>query len=246
LGSGNWVELDARLSHGIGSSDMNLYVPDAVFAGGTYVYLYSKFGVNVGCNGGFEQWATGESLVTPTGTISGTVFNASANNAPYAGATVTLGQLSTTTNASGNYSFSNLAVGSGPFANFTKYTVAAVAPSGFTVTPPQTVVLTTPAVTGLNFYLTAVQTFSISGFVTDNGSPNTAYTVTLTDTTTHVTRTFTASASSAYSFSNLTARDNYTVTVSSPGNMDTPTSYIINNLMNNLTNENFLITARTT
>jgi hypothetical protein len=247
MGAGNWVELNARLSHGSGSSDMILYVPSARFAGGSYVYLYSKFGIHDDCNGGYEEWATGRSLVTATGSISGTVFNASANNTPYAGATVTLGQLSTVTNANGNYSFSNLAVGSGPFANFTNYTVAAIAPLGFTVTPAQTVALTltSPNVTGVNFYLNAVQTFSIGGFVTDNGSPGTSYTVTLTDTTTHVTRTVTASASSSYSFTNLTAGHNYTVTLSSPGNMDTPTSYIINNLMNNVTNEDFLITPRT-
>src|SRR5207253_1005441 len=43
----NWVKLDSRLSSGSGSGDMLMYVPDQALAGITYVYLYSKFGVNL-------------------------------------------------------------------------------------------------------------------------------------------------------------------------------------------------------
>jgi hypothetical protein len=76
LGAGNWVKLDARLSTGSGSSDMVLDVPEAALAGGTYLYLYSRFGDNVGANGGFEEWAKqgpgGGPVVTGV-TITGTV-----------------------------------------------------------------------------------------------------------------------------------------------------------------------------
>jgi hypothetical protein len=76
----NWVKLDASLSHGNGSGDMFLFVPDALFASPTgnpnpYVYLYSKFGVNDGANGGFEQWAPGQgATLPPPATLSGVVF----------------------------------------------------------------------------------------------------------------------------------------------------------------------------
>jgi hypothetical protein len=56
----SWVKLDTGLAgSGSGSGDMLALIPDSVFAGpGQYVYLYSKFGINESCNGGFEEWAT--------------------------------------------------------------------------------------------------------------------------------------------------------------------------------------------
>jgi hypothetical protein len=58
----NWVELNSSLSHGNGSGDMFLFVPDSLLASPTgnpdpYIYLYSKMGVHFGANSGFEQWA---------------------------------------------------------------------------------------------------------------------------------------------------------------------------------------------
>jgi hypothetical protein len=59
-GEDSWVKLDTGLAgSGSGSGDMLALIPDSVFAGsGQYVYLYSKFGMNESCNGGFEEWAT--------------------------------------------------------------------------------------------------------------------------------------------------------------------------------------------
>lgn len=59
-GEDSWVKLDTGLvGSGSGSGDMLALIPESVFAGpGQYVYLYSKFGVNESCNGGFEEWAT--------------------------------------------------------------------------------------------------------------------------------------------------------------------------------------------
>ena len=37
-GDGNWVKLDARLTHGSGSGDMLLYVPNSAFAGASGSY----------------------------------------------------------------------------------------------------------------------------------------------------------------------------------------------------------------
>ena len=49
-GACNWVALDAALTHGNGSGDMYLYVPDQVFAAAgnpnPFVYLYSEFRVH--------------------------------------------------------------------------------------------------------------------------------------------------------------------------------------------------------
>ncbi len=59
-GEDSWVKLDTGLAgSGSGSGDMLALIPDSVFVGsGQYVYLYSKFGMNESCNGGFEEWAT--------------------------------------------------------------------------------------------------------------------------------------------------------------------------------------------
>jgi hypothetical protein len=59
----NQVELDASLSHGSGSGDMYVLVPESDFlghSGSEYLYLYSHFSKSAG---GFEEWAT-----TPTTT----------------------------------------------------------------------------------------------------------------------------------------------------------------------------------
>jgi hypothetical protein len=57
LGADSWIGLDYKLNHGSGSGDMLAYIPDDLFVGGDYVYLYSKFGENWANNAGFEEWA---------------------------------------------------------------------------------------------------------------------------------------------------------------------------------------------
>lgn len=90
-GAGNRVDLNYLLeSSGSGKSDMFLYVPDTLFTGGSFVYLYSEFGIfekkkqaakdEIPCTAGptpclgpqddtsgFEEWAVG----APTGVIRG-------------------------------------------------------------------------------------------------------------------------------------------------------------------------------
>src|SRR5207248_542910 len=61
LGADNWLKLDAGLGSGSGSGDLYAYIPDAAFAGGRYVYLYSKFGAHVANTGGYEEWAVAQS-----------------------------------------------------------------------------------------------------------------------------------------------------------------------------------------
>jgi hypothetical protein len=80
-GTTNSVTLNAALSHGSGSSDMVLFLPDSLFtsaAGVTsanpYVYLYSKFGVNFGANAGFEEWAPGHGKIPLPATLGGFVY----------------------------------------------------------------------------------------------------------------------------------------------------------------------------
>ncbi len=53
----NWIKLDAVLGNGSGSGDMRAYIPSALFVGGDYVYLYSKFGENCANHGGYEEWS---------------------------------------------------------------------------------------------------------------------------------------------------------------------------------------------
>src|SRR5579859_2889411 len=90
-GATNRVDLNYLLeSSGSGKSDMFLYVPDTLFTGGSFVYLYSEFGIfekkktaaknEVPCTAGptpcggpqddtsgFEEWGVG----APTGIIRG-------------------------------------------------------------------------------------------------------------------------------------------------------------------------------
>jgi SdrD B-like domain len=133
----NWIKLNSALSHGNGSGDMYVFVPDSVLASATnpdpYVYLYSKFGVHFGANGGFEQWAPGVGGVLPPSVVplpaglSGFVYadanrdgvrqsaepglsgititltGFDANGKPVTQTTVTLGD--------GSYAFKNLAAG---------------------------------------------------------------------------------------------------------------------------------------
>ncbi|TKJ38244.1 MAG: hypothetical protein CEE38_05655 [Planctomycetes bacterium B3_Pla] len=57
VGGDEWILLDYKLNHGSGSGDMLAYIPDSLFVGGDYVYLYSIFGENYASNAGFEEWA---------------------------------------------------------------------------------------------------------------------------------------------------------------------------------------------
>ena len=57
-GGDNYVKLDYALGSGSGSGDMAVYIPDSLFKGGKYVYLYSQFGLQSCCTSGdgFEEW----------------------------------------------------------------------------------------------------------------------------------------------------------------------------------------------
>ena len=55
-GGDNWVHIDYSLNAGSGSGDVWFYAPDSLFAGATYVTLYSRFGENFGNNDGYEEW----------------------------------------------------------------------------------------------------------------------------------------------------------------------------------------------
>jgi hypothetical protein len=181
-GGDNWVKLDSRLSSGSGSGDMLMYVPDQALsaAGGGYVYLYSKFGVNFAGNSGFEEWAAGKLLVgTPTGGITGTVTtrDSSGSTVPVVDLTVFLdannngvldaGEAFAVTNAAGQYSFSSLAVGLGTFTNYSVSVVQQYNPDGTAMwdQPPTAVPVTVNAgqVTVQDFSLTAVPPSSGGG-----------------------------------------------------------------------------------
>jgi hypothetical protein len=151
----SWVKLDYRLNSGSGSGDMLLYVPASAFAGGAYVYLYSKFGGHYASNAGFQEWAVGQSPVMNTGSISGIKFHDANQNGVRDADELTLSdwvifldannngvldenEVYTITDGNGRYSFHELATGPG----FT-YFVREVQQDGWqqTTQNPQAIVL---------------------------------------------------------------------------------------------------------
>jgi hypothetical protein len=138
-GGTNWVELNARLSHGLGSSDMALLVPDSYFlkaatSSNPYVYLFSRFGDNFATNGGFEQWAVQKGTGPVPSSLSGTV-TLQQGGSPVSGTMVKLTGVDSNGNSitlyavtdnNGFYSFDNLTAGT--------YTISVVPPSGYTDT----------------------------------------------------------------------------------------------------------------
>lgn len=74
------VKLNANLNTGTGKGDMEILVPDSVFGGATYVYLYSRFGPLYWTNGGAEEWGVRPSPVSAPGTLSGYVYWDANNN----------------------------------------------------------------------------------------------------------------------------------------------------------------------
>jgi hypothetical protein len=127
----NWVKMDASLTHGNGSGDAFVFIPDALLVSPTgtpdpYVYVYSKFGERHASNGGFEQWApgVGAELPGPTGSLSGFVYHDvnqngffDADDTGIAGVLLTLTGTddlgspftrTTTTNEDGSYAFVGL------------------------------------------------------------------------------------------------------------------------------------------
>jgi hypothetical protein len=162
------------------------------------------------------QSAPASASVTIVNSI-GSSFSISGNVAPPAsasGVTVTLSGASnatTTTDSSGNYSFAGLANGG--------YTVTP-AKSGFTFTPaslPETV--SNANITGANFTIQSVPTFSISGTISPAASGSGA-TVTLSGTSSGTT---TADTSGNFTFNGL-LNGSYTVTPSKAGFSFTPAS----------------------
>jgi hypothetical protein len=165
--SDHQVLLDYRLNSGSGSGDMLLYVPDALFTGGNYVYLYSKFGETYASNAGFQEWSVGLSSVTNTGgSISGFKFGDSNGNGMWDQDEVGLrdwviyldtnnnhildnGEVYTLTDATGHYSFNNLATGGG-FAYYVRE-VAQEFWSQTTDDPPVIYLLTNESRMDINF-----------------------------------------------------------------------------------------------
>lgn len=165
---------------------------------------------------------------TQTFSISGTVSGAVAQ-----GVTMTLtgsNTGSTTTDASGNYSFANLGQGS--------YTVTPKL-VGYSFTPVnQQVTISNANVTGVNFTSMAVQTFSISGTVTLNGTGQSGVTMTLTGAGSGTTTT---DSNGNYTFSGLNA-GTYTITPSKSGFTYNPTNLTVTITTGNVTGQNFTAT----
>jgi hypothetical protein len=135
----------------------------------------------------------------------------------------------TTTDTSGNYSFTGLVNGS--------YTVTP-SKTGYTFTPTsKSVTISSANVAGENFTATAV--YSISGTVTAGGSALSGVTMTLSGT---ASATTTTDASGNYSFTGL-VNGSYTVTPSKTGYTFTPTSKSVTISSANVTAQNFAATA---
>jgi SdrD B-like domain len=167
--------------------------------------------------------------ITPTYNISGAV-----SGDILAGVTINLtgvATASTTTDASGNYSFTGRANGT--------YTVIPVM-AGYTFNPVSSVAFVSGAsVTNTNFVATATSasTYSISGTVT--GAVQAGVTMTLSGTT---TGTAVTNASGYYSFSGL-ADGSYTVTPTLTGYTFTPANLSITLSSADSTGNNFTSVA---
>jgi hypothetical protein len=64
-GGDSWIILDSNLNSGNGWGDMFAYIPNSVFTGGDYVYLYSRFGEHEAQSGSFEEWAVRLGVAPP-------------------------------------------------------------------------------------------------------------------------------------------------------------------------------------
>jgi hypothetical protein len=156
------------------------------------------------------------------------------------GATVALTQgtttiATTTTDASGNYTFANLANGS--------YTVAPTK-TGYTFSPANRAVTIAGAnVTAVNFTISAALIYGISGSITPAASGSGAI-VALTQGTTTIA-TVTADGSGNYSFTSL-AIGSYTVTPSKSGFAISPASQTVTIAGANVAGVNFSANAAST
>lgn len=145
---GNWIKLNSGLNPGNGKANMVALIPDSALGGGSYVYVYSKFGATLPAHGGFESWGVaGSGSLTATGSINGNVFNdVNANGTLNTGepglgnwmVTITSGvpgatPVSVQTKSDGSYSFNNLAFGLGSFST---YTVTVTQQIDWTATTP--------------------------------------------------------------------------------------------------------------
>lgn len=67
-GGDNSILLDASLNPGSGKGDMRALIPNSLFVGGPFVYLFSEFGLADPSEGGFEEWAVleGDGVIIPS------------------------------------------------------------------------------------------------------------------------------------------------------------------------------------
>jgi RHS repeat-associated protein len=172
-------------------------------------------------------------------TVSGRV--ATAQGAGIQGVNVTatggpFGDASATTGSDGNYTISGLLV------EGYNYTVTP-SKAGYTFNPTNRYYEAPEGdITGADFTGTAV-TYTISGRVTNSqGTGISQVTVTLSGTQSGTTTT---NGNGDFSFTNLAAGGNYTVTPSKVGYTFTPTNRSYTNLSANVTNSNFTINAPT-
>jgi hypothetical protein len=168
-------------------------------------------------------------VIPSTYAISGTI----SPSASGAGTTVTLSgaaSATTTADASGNYTFTGLANGS---------YIITPSKSGFSFSPASaTPTVNNANVTGVNFTIAAVPTYSISGTISPSAN-GTGATLTLSGATSAST---TADASGNFSFSGL-ANGAYTVTPSKSGFTFTPANAPATVSNASVTGINFTATA---
>ncbi|HWQ46253.1 MAG TPA: carboxypeptidase regulatory-like domain-containing protein [Longilinea sp.] len=197
-----------------GSGNYTLTLPT-----GSYTLTATKSGYS--CSAGFSQPVnlppslTGKNFTCTAGittySISGQV---TAGGLPLAGVVVSAGSKNATSDASGNYTITEVPAGS--------YTLTA-SKSGYSCSAgfSQPVSLP-PSLTGKNFTCTVNPTYMITGTIRDEGgNPMTGVTVTLEGVT-----SFTTNSSGQYTFSGLGA-GSYKVTPSYQGYAFTPASRTI-------------------
>ncbi|MGA9751599.1 MAG: carboxypeptidase regulatory-like domain-containing protein, partial [Acidobacteriota bacterium] len=221
MGSSAGMMILATVTSGTG------YTDSVVATGVTYYYSVLGVGSSSSCFGALSAVQSATPTAGATYSITGTVSGATAS-----GVTISLtgaAIASTTTDTSGNYTFSGLANGS--------YTVTP-SKSGYTFSPASIAVTISGAnQTGKNFTATAVPTYSISGTV--SGDIASGVTMGLTGAATGTTTT---DASGNYTFSGL-VNGSYTVAPSKSGYTFSPTSIAVTISSASQTGKNFTSTA---
>jgi hypothetical protein len=195
---------------------------------GAYTVLANSF--QAGQTGNYTLALTRSGPQQNTHTISGLVTGGGVG---LSGVTVSLSggaTATTTTDENGNYSFVELPAGN-------NYTITPTNTAQYSFTPQTVNALQSDQIVNFNGTL---RTYTVSGQVTTGGTPLSGATVTIAGPNGFSTRSFTTAADGSYSFTDLPAGGNYTVTATKGNYTFSPSSISVTNLLADRSGANFV------